>query len=98
MPKHTFEFKVIYFKDSGKSYISESFFLEADNCASPGYPVIAYMQDAVDHLKKANQEGFLPGLQSGKWDGHILVTCEYGYPCLIIPDVILTFVRSLKPI
>jgi hypothetical protein len=90
-----FKFDVFYFKDSGKLYISESFELDVANVAPVGAPPVPYMQDAVDWLKKTDKK---PGLQSGKWDGFMMVDSEEGYPCLIVPDDILTYVRSLKPI
>lgn len=87
-----YKFEVTYFKESGKLYISEFFRLEAGNVSPPNAPPIPHMQTAVDYIKECNLKAQLPGLQSGKWDGPILVDCDEGYKCLIIP----TSVRMLE--
>jgi hypothetical protein len=80
MTKKLFEFRVVYFKPSGKFYASDSFKYEV-TCTSTG---TAYMQDVVDYLKELRDgpPGGMPGL-SGQWRGHIYVDCEHGFPCLI---------------
>ena len=55
---------------------------ETEGCTSPR---VAYMHDITDKIREWNEEGKLPGLSSGGWTGPILVTCDEGVPCLIMP-------------
>lgn len=81
----TFKFTVRYFKLSGKLYTDGVFDLETNNCGDDQHP-IAYMYDAVDWVRRARTDSSLPGLQSGRWEGFMLVDCEEGYPCLVLPE------------
>jgi hypothetical protein len=76
----TFSFTAWYFKPSGKFYTSADFNLTVQSIDTGGGE-IPYMQDAVDYFKE--RRGPFPGLQSGRWDGPIVVNCEDGFPCLI---------------
>lgn len=85
MPKEPFEIKLTYFKPSGKLYADGSFMCECDSIRSASTaPRSCYMYDAIDRVKELRTEGKLPGLQSGKWEGPILVDCDEGYPHLIM--------------
>lgn len=84
-----FQFRVVYFRPSGKMYASASFPLEVTDVtpAGSGRPPSPYMADVVEWLSlhRRGEFGFsLPGL-SGGWLGHILVEPEgeEGFPVLI---------------
>ena len=64
---------IIYFKSSGKFYTDDEF-----NYDGPWYEV-------GDYVRTRNATHSLPGLQSGIWDGPILVNSEEAYPVLILP-------------
>lgn len=81
--RQLFKFTVSYFKPSGKWYTTTDY--DYNVRVITGKVTIPYMADVVAHLRglRDSQTGRLPGLQSGQWEGHILVDCEEGYPCLI---------------
>ncbi len=79
-------FRVVYFKPSGKFYVSDKFQLEVAMCGPK--QEVPYMQDAVDYLVDLRTAGQkMPGL-SGIWRGPVFVDHEDGFPCLIpgLPD------------
>lgn len=82
--KIPFNIDIWYFKATGKLYVSESVTREFTSVGPEGHPT-CYMNDVVDWVKDLRVRGELPGLQSGKWEHYILVNCEDGYPCLILP-------------
>ena len=87
MDKKEFEFKLTYFKPSGKYYTDVTFRREV-RCIG----ATAYMHDAAAHvrgLRDSGGQGAMYGLSEATegWDGFILLECADGYPCLIIPEV-----------
>jgi len=81
--KAKFEINITYFKPSGKFYSIEYHSGEFEHIND--IPDVIYMNDVVDWIKQSREQGILPGLKSGKWEGYILVECLQGYPCLILP-------------
>jgi len=77
-----FKIKLLYFKPSGKFYSEGTHQGNFDSCSDGN---VLYMQSVVDWVKSLRNKGPLPGL-SGGWDGPILVDCDAGYPCLILPE------------
>lgn len=84
--------KLTYFKQSGKYYTHEKTYMRASFLGSDdAIEGIANMNDICQQVRQMNEEGKLPGLNSGRWLsyedgapwGFILVTCKFGYPCLI---------------
>lgn len=69
--------KLTYFKESGKYYTVASYISELE-----------YFFEIFEEVKGLRQDGKLPGLISGTWDGYILVYSEEhpnAYPGLIVP-------------
>lgn len=64
--------ELTYFKPSGKYYCEGSYFSDLD-----------WHFEIYEEVKKMNFTGKLPDLDSGTWDGYILVTPENGTPALI---------------
>ena len=83
MTSEDFTFTIQYFKLSGKYYTETVLNMNVRACTGPG-PRTAFMHDAVEKLQSMvrNKEQ-LPGLSSRGWEGHILIDCEDGFPCLI---------------
>lgn len=80
-----FTFEVTYFKKNGKFYTTAEYVTEIKTCNDD--TEIPYMYDIVSKIKELRDSGeqnVLPGLVGTKWEGPILITCEKGYPCLII--------------
>lgn len=84
LKKKEFEIKVSYFKPSGKYHIHTTFKKEFETINCDPYTVS--MQSVVEHIKGIKSPQTLPGLITSNWDGFILVDCEQGYPCLIVPE------------
>lgn len=88
MNQRIFEIKIMYFKPSGKYYSESNFTGMFSNCGDELLPS-CYMSDVAD-LVKRQRDGHsmsgLPGLQSGTWDGPILIDCDDGFPVLILPQ------------
>lgn len=87
--KKTFKFRIVYFKPSGKYYTETTEEYEIRTCG--GVTNIPYMNDVVAKirgLRDSGGQGSMPGLnsQSEGWDGLILIDCEQGFPCLILPS------------
>ena len=84
MATKVFSVTLTYFKPNGKYYTDTVVQLEAktldEDCDAP------YMYDIFDQVRARRSIAALPGLQSGSWDGPILVDCEEGYPGLIMPE------------
>lgn len=75
-------FRAQYFKPYGKFHTNGKFDLEVE--VLKGGTV--YMADVTDYLKRAQQEGTLPGFMPGcGQEDTIYVTHEEGFPCLIPP-------------
>lgn len=84
--KAAFVIKLTYFKESGKFYTNAQFEGIFERIGDHGQPIIGpYMNDVVEQVRGYIKDKTLPGLQSGSWDGPILVDCDLGYPCLILP-------------
>lgn len=87
--KMEFTIKVTYFKPNGKYYTEAEFKKEFSSAGTKEHPT-CYMNDVADYIRGVRQcegQGSLPGLCSTRgWDGFILVECEHGVPCLIIPE------------
>ncbi len=85
--KRKFPVTVTCFKPSGKYYSAETVWVPLTDCNSKPdannvlAPPSAYMPDAVDWL---HAQATVPGLTSATWAGPILLTCEDGYPVLIL--------------
>lgn len=72
---------ITYFKETGKFYTEEKVHWAVNPVAIGDVP---YMNDVFDRVRRLNVEGKLPGLQSGRWSGPILVDCDKGFPALLI--------------
>lgn len=87
--KLEFSIKVTYFKSSGKYYTEDEFKRKFRYVGDKNNPT-CYMNDVTAYIRGLRQcdgQGSLPGLAStGGWDGFILVECDKGVPCLIIPS------------
>lgn len=84
--KKEFTFNISYFKPSGKFYSDVKYTTTIKVCGNSSCP---YMPDIVDKIRGLRDTGgqdALPGLSGSRWDGIILITCEEGYPCLILPN------------
>jgi hypothetical protein len=82
-----FEFCIQYFKPSGKFYTEAKVEWEIrvdENDSSYASPYMPDVCAKLRGLRDNGGQGSLPGL-SGTWDGPIYVTCDEGYPCLILP-------------
>ena len=82
--KKTFAFRIVYFKPYGKFYTEVMSDIEVGVVGS-GSP---YMDDVVSKIRgwrDSDDLGALPGLSGAGWDGPILIDCEEGYPCLLMP-------------
>ena len=66
--------KVNYFMENGKWKYSAVF-----ESTSPA------MWEVAEEFKELRSQKKLPGLQSGNWEGYILLDSEEGYPMLIHP-------------
>lgn len=66
MPEPVVNAEFTYFKPSGKYYTS----------ANWSMPRPLSWHDAIDYIKQALQNGYLPGLTGGYWEGSILVQFE----------------------
>ena len=81
--KRLSQFRVQYFKPSGKFYTDAVFDYE---CRYTGET--AYMPDAVAKIRGLRDCGgpeALPGLCGDGWSGFIHIDCDDGYPCLLTP-------------
>ena len=79
-----FKIKLLYFKPSGKFYSEGEYGHEQDN-TNGLTPNTCYMAAVITAIRESQiHRTPLPGL-IGTWDGPILVDCEQGYPCLILP-------------
>jgi hypothetical protein len=89
--KATFTITIWYFKPNGKFYTEATFEWTGRACGDGPTPT-CYMQDVVAHIRGLNGrgQGSLYGLSSnsGGWDGPIIVNCDQGYPCLILPSAV----------
>jgi hypothetical protein len=82
------KFAITYFKSTGKYYGSALVELEVRRCKVGETPTEAdsiYMAGACEKVRQMNANAQLPGLQSGRWEGFILVDHPHGYPCLLNP-------------
>jgi hypothetical protein len=82
------KFAITYFKPSGKYYescLAEINANRKDNGETNIEADTFYMPGVCDQIREMNAAGQLPGLQSGRWEGFILVDHPHGYPCLIVP-------------
>lgn len=82
-----FLIKIQYFKETGKFYTDAQVPMLLKNVGTEESPV-PYMLSAVAKIRGLRDSGgqdSLPGLSGSGWKGYILVDCEEGYPCLIIP-------------
>jgi hypothetical protein len=87
-----FDFTFTYFKPSGKFYSEGKRRVSVKTSGQWGHPILPYMHDAVDYVREV-QSGVmldaggkavtLPGLIGSRWEGHVLVNCEEGFPVLI---------------
>lgn len=84
--KREFDFRLTYFKPSGKYYTDTVYRWVCANIGGEKRST-PYMNDIVAHirgLRDGNGQSALPGL-SGMWDGFILVDHPDGVPTLIVP-------------
>lgn len=84
MAKLDFKIDIIYFKPSGRYYTEGEFTCPCTNCGTETHPS-CYMADAVEALKQMHIAGEMPGLQSGRWNGFLMIDCDLGFPVLIKP-------------
>ena len=75
--------ELTYFKRSGKMYTSEIVEIEADVLVSGGQQKMPYVYEIVDAVRTMRSERKLSALQSGYWEGYILVSPLDGFPTLI---------------
>lgn len=81
MERKTFLFKIDYFKPNGKWYTEHAFEREVRSIGTG-----PYMHDVTAYIRGLRDSGSsLPGLSSTGWKGFIYVTCDDGFPCLILP-------------
>jgi hypothetical protein len=79
--RRVFTVRLVYFKPSGKLYASAEVTREFATTAAG-----CYMNDVTDWVRRSQGGGLpLPGLASDRWGGPILVDCDEGFPCLILP-------------
>lgn len=84
--------KLTYFKKGGK-YVTEGVFSQVFNDCRLllDGSIQAYMPEICERVRVKNILGLLPGLDSGFFEeGHILVECEQGYPCLLEAPLLMT--------
>lgn len=79
-----FKVYLTYFTSTGKYYGEGDFTKEFSNIGSEQRRS-CYMIEVFDYVRGLKKERQLPGLESGTWDGPILVDCEDGWPELILP-------------
>ena len=87
--KKTFRIILWYFKASGKFYAESSFEWHGAAIIGNGPEPTCYMNDVVSHvrgLRDGGERGAMPGLMGSGWEGPILINCEQGYPCLLLPS------------
>lgn len=81
--RRVFTVRLVYFKPSGKLYASAEVAREFSATAAG-----CYMNDVTAWVRRSQGAGEpLPGLAGDRWDGPILVDCDEGFPCLILPRV-----------
>ncbi len=88
MPGNDFVFRLVYFKPSGKFYTEATVTWNVKRLLPDGGPL---MQDAIAKLRgliASGGQGCMPGLsdQADGWGGPILIDCEQGHPCLLLPE------------
>lgn len=87
--KADFEFEIWYFKESGKFYTEAKVTWSMENIATDGQPPTPAMWHAVAKLRGLRDNGgpeALPGLCCNGWPGPIVINCEQGFPCLLMPN------------
>ncbi len=83
--------KITYFKRTGKYYTDATDDFTVDECEG-GTPAMYQLSDNIKAIRDSGDIP-LPGLCGG-WDGFILIDCDNGYPCLIVPKDILEFEKG----
>ena len=84
--------KLTYFKRGGK-YVTEGVFSQVFNDCRLllDGSIQAYMPEICERVRVKSIFADLPGLNSGVFEeGHILVDCEQGYPCLLEAPLLMT--------
>ncbi len=88
--KSSFLVRCHYFKASGKWYADGECDMRVETLISD--PLSPYINDACDQVRRmaaGHSTQSLPGLQSGTWDGPIVVVVvsesEDSYPTLLLP-------------
>jgi hypothetical protein len=71
---------------------TEKFWYDCKVIFREGCPSLPYMNDVIDFIRAIRDQSTdakwksLPGLCTANWDGYILINCEDGFPCLILPN------------
>lgn len=82
------KFKLTYFKPSGKYYSEGEEEFDCRLCQDGN---TVYMPDYVGRIRglrrNAGQGAHLPGLNSLWLNGYVLIDCEDGVPCLLLPEL-----------
>jgi len=77
------EIHLTYFKDSGKYYTDAKVTWNCEMCNGIQVVYMPAVCGRVRGMQERKEQ--LPGL-SGSWSGLILVECENGVPCLLLPE------------
>lgn len=82
-----FIIRLVYFKPSGKFYTESNYEFESKRQTDGNGPIMSDVVAQVRGWRDCGGQGSLPGLSaySDGWDGPILIDCEEGYPCLLMP-------------
>ena len=84
MSRAKFQFRITYFKSTGKFYATRNVeYVVAAN--EDGGPYMPDIKVKIVGLRDQGGQSALPGLSGEGWDGYILVDCDEGYPMLILP-------------
>lgn len=82
--KRAFKFEIEYYKPSGKFYTNATVVWTVRTAAGGNCP---YMADALAKLRALRDTGgpdSLPGLSGEGWDGPIRLTCQDGFPVMLL--------------
>jgi len=78
-----FTINFTYFKASGTYYTGGKKKMQVRLCDDGRTP---YMYEVVEKVKETRRIGAsLPGIVSSWPEGFVLIDCDEGYPCLIVP-------------
>jgi len=80
--RRVFTFQIEYYRKSGKYYSDGEVNLEVKVLGGgKGFPHMTEAVNAIMALEK------MPGLTGSGWDGPVRITCDEGYPCLVMEGI-----------